>query len=51
MSGILSLPGSYIGGYLYDFNPNMLLIAGSLLKFMQVPIILLFVWDVKKRNA
>jgi len=51
ISGILSLPGSYLGGYLYDFNPNMLLVAGSLLEFMQVPIILLFVRDVKKRNT
>jgi len=51
ISGVLSLPGSYLGGYLYEMNPNMLLVAGSLLEFMQVPIILLFVRDVKKRNA
>ncbi len=50
VSGILSLPGSYIGGYLYDFNPNMLLILGSLLEFMQVPLIILFLRDVKKRH-
>lgn len=50
VSGILSLPGSYIGGYLYDFNPNMLLIVGSLLEFMQVPLIILFLRDVKKRH-
>ena len=28
VTGLIGLPGSYIGGYLYDFNPNLLLVLG-----------------------
>jgi hypothetical protein len=29
LSGIIGLPGSYIGGLMYDRNPNMLLAVGT----------------------
>jgi MFS family permease len=50
ISGIISVPGSYLGGWLYDYNPDLLLLSGSILEAMQVPLLLLFVKDVKKKN-
>jgi len=50
VTGLLSLPGSMIGGYIYSANPGMLLLAGSILEAIQVPIILLFVKDVKEKQ-
>jgi MFS family permease len=49
ISGIIGIPGSYLGGWLYDFNPDLLLLSGSLLEALQIPLILLFIRDVKKK--
>jgi MFS family permease len=48
ISGVVGLPGSLLGGYLYDRKPSMLLLAGSLLEALSIPIILLFVREPKK---
>ncbi len=50
VAGIIGLPGSYLGGWLYNMNPDMLLLSGSILEAMSIPIIALFVRDVKKKN-
>jgi MFS family permease len=50
ISGLLSLPGSIIGGYMYEKNPDLLLISGSLLEALSIPIILLFIKDPKNKN-
>jgi MFS family permease len=47
IAGIIGLPGSYIGGYIYDRNPAMLLVSGSLLEALSIPIILFFIKDPK----
>ena len=47
ISGLLGLPGSIIGGYIYDRNPDLLLISGSLLEALAIPIIILFLRDPK----
>jgi hypothetical protein len=51
VSGVIGLPGSLIGGYLYDNDPSMLLLAGSLLEALSIPIILLFVREPKLSTA
>jgi MFS family permease len=51
VSGLLGLPGSIIGGYIYDYNPNLLLISGSLLEALSIPIILLFLNDPKNKSS
>ncbi len=43
VTGLIGLPGSYMGGYLYDFNPNLLLALGSGLEALSIPIILFFI--------
>ena len=43
VTGLIGIPGSYIGGYLYDLNPNLLLALGSGLEALSIPIILFFV--------
>ncbi|KYH38902.1 MAG: MFS transporter [Candidatus Bathyarchaeota archaeon B23] len=43
MTGLVALPAPYLGGYLYDLNPNLLLALGSLIEAMTLPIVLLFV--------
>lgn len=48
VSGLLGLPGSIIGGYLYEKNPSLLLISGSILEAMAIPIIIFFLKDPKK---
>ena len=48
VTGLIGLPGSYIGGYLYDLNPNLLLALGSGLEALSIPIILFFVKEHKK---
>jgi MFS family permease len=50
VSGLLGLPGSIIGGYLYDRNPDLLLISGSLLEALSIPIILFFLKDHKTKT-
>ena len=47
ISGIVGLPGSLIGGYLYERDPSMLLLVGSILEALSIPIILLFVREPK----
>lgn len=49
VTGLISLPGSYLGGYLYDYNPHLLLALGSTLEALSIPIILLFVKEPKRR--
>ena len=48
VTGIIGLPGSYLGGYLYERNPDMLLLSGSILEALSIPIILLFFREPKK---
>lgn len=47
VTGLIGLPGSYIGGYLYNFNPDLLLAVGSGLEALSIPIILLFIRERK----
>ena len=50
VSGIIGLPGPYIGGYMYERNPDMLLLIGSILEALSVPLILLFFREPKKNT-
>jgi MFS family permease len=43
VTGLIGLPGSYMGGYLYVYNPNLLLALGSGLEALSIPIILFFI--------
>jgi MFS family permease len=36
-SGIIGLPAPYLGGWLYDRNPSLLLLSGSLLEALSIP--------------
>ena len=47
VSGIIGLPGSYMGGVMYDKDPNMLLAVGAGLEALAIPLILLFVREHK----
>jgi MFS family permease len=47
ISGILGLPGPILGGYLYERNPDLLLLAGSIFEALSIPIILLFIKEPK----
>jgi MFS family permease len=51
ITGIIGLPGSYLGGLLYDYNPNILLLIGAGLEALAIPLILLFVREPKKRST
>jgi MFS family permease len=51
VTGILGLPGSYIGGYMYERNPDQLLLVGSILEALSIPIIILFFRDKKKGES
>jgi len=48
ITGLVSLPGSFLGGYLYDYNPHLLLAVGSTLEALSIPMILLFVREPKR---
>ena len=48
ISGILGLPGPILGGYLYERNPDLLLLAGSIFEALSIPIILLFIKEPKE---
>jgi MFS family permease len=50
-SGIIGLPAPYIGGWLYEKNPSLLLLTGSILEAISIPIILLFVREPKRRTG
>ena len=47
VSGIIGLPGSYIGGVMYDKDPDLLLAVGAGLEALAIPFILLFVREHK----
>jgi len=49
MTGLVTLPASYMGGYIYGNNPHLLLAVGSTLEALAIPIILLFVREPKKQ--
>jgi MFS family permease len=49
ISGLIGLPAPYIGGYLYDSNPGLLLALGTGLESLVIPIIILFVKEPKKK--
>jgi len=48
VTGIIDIPSSYIGGYVYEYNPDLLLALGAGLEVLAIPIILLFVKEPKK---
>lgn len=48
INGIIGLPASYIGGYMYEYNPNLLLALGAGLEALAIPLILLFVREPKR---
>lgn len=48
LTGIIDIPSSYIGGYVYEYNPDFLLALGAGLEVLAIPIILLFVKEPKK---
>jgi len=50
VSGLLGLPGAMIGGYMYEKNPALLLISGSLLEALAIPIIIFFLKDPKSQE-
>ena len=50
ITGIVGLPGSYLGGVMYDRNPNQLLMIGAVLEALAIPLIFLFVKDPTKRK-
>jgi MFS family permease len=50
VSGLLGLPGAIIGGYVYEKNPALLLISGSLLEALAIPIIIFFLKDPKTKE-
>ena len=50
VSGLLGLPGAMIGGYMYDKNPALLLMSGSLLEALAIPIIIFFLKDPKRNE-
>jgi MFS family permease len=50
VSGLLGLPGSIIGGYLYERDPGKLLFSGAILEAMAIPIIIFFLKDTKRKE-
>jgi MFS family permease len=48
ISGIIGLPGPILGGWLYDRDPDLLLLAGSIFEALSIPIILFFVKEPEK---
>jgi MFS family permease len=50
LAGLVSLPGGIVGGMIYDSNPSLLLLSGSILEAMSIPIILLFIRDVQDKK-
>jgi MFS family permease len=50
LTGLVSLPGPALGGYLYEANPNTLLALGAGLEALVIPIILLFVKEPKREE-
>lgn len=50
ITGLVSLPGPAIGGFLYESNPNTLLALGAGLEALVIPMILLFVKEPKREE-
>jgi MFS family permease len=50
VTGLIGLPGSYMGGYLYVYNPNLLLALGSGLEALSIPIILFFIKERRPKT-
>jgi len=48
ISGVIGLPFPTLGGWLYDRNPDLLLLGGSILEMLSIPIIILFIRDPPK---
>jgi MFS family permease len=48
ITGVLGLPGSYLGGVLYDHDPNILLLIGAGLEALAIPLILFFIKERKE---
>lgn len=48
VSGVLGLPFPALGGWLYDRNPDLLLLGGSIIEMLSIPIILFFIRDPPK---
>jgi MFS family permease len=48
INGLIGLPGSYIGGYMYEYNPHLLLALGAGLEALAIPLIILFIKEPKK---
>ena len=51
VSGLIGIPGSIIGGYLYEYSPNMLLVSGAVLEALAIPIIIFFLKDPKMNKV
>lgn len=51
ITGIVGLPGSYIGGVMYDYDPNLLLMIGAILEAFAIPLIFFFVKDPMKERT
>jgi len=51
VSGIIGLPFPVIGGWLYERNPDMLLLGGSILEALCIPIILIFIRDPPRKKT
>lgn len=49
ITGLVSLPASALGGYLYEYDPHLLLALGSTLEATAIPIILLLFKEPKRR--
>ncbi len=48
INGFIGLPASYIGGYMYEYNPHLLLAIGAGLEAVAIPLILLFIKEPKR---
>lgn len=48
LSGIIGLPFPAIGGWLYEKNPDLLLLGGSIIEALSIPLIIFFIKEPKK---
>jgi MFS family permease len=48
ISGVIGLPFPMLGGWLYERDPDLLLLGGSIMEALSIPIILLFIRDPPK---
>jgi len=47
ISGVISLPASYIGGSIYESDPCRTLFTGAVIEALAIPVIILFIRDPK----